>query len=467
MIFTQSQSFAHRHIPYDRWDRFAYYANRVREFECTDAVPVLHYQSFSTLSISRPLLHVIPNLTHLTWKRDPARPAVSLAVCLLFLTPGLKNLSVVAGEASSQGDLSAIESFFQDVVRRSPQIENFEFRSDIPFRNLGPVLSNLVVGLPQLKTILLSETLLSSDVITALARCPLLEVVKMATSGAQLAIDDLQNFMPVLEHGAFPNIKKMDMKAHLWNVAHFFQSAFPGSRLQHLFVRTLSPEKTESVGLFFELIAETCINIQSLALSIPHGSPEEDDSKPLPFSSWTPLLRCKYLSNLTLNIPMPLNLDDTQAKQIAQCWPQMQRLELKSHTLDRWPSEVYPSLATLVVFAQHCLELRSLAIYIHSSVIPELKFRKMFRKLDTLDMGLTGTGYSPEDFAVFLTDIVPPTCVVTGTAFPPVYHAQSKLDGVLKMLPMIRSIHAQYRKRLRTLEDEVQRVASAAGPVVG
>ncbi|KAF5366683.1 hypothetical protein D9615_010714 [Tricholomella constricta] len=243
------------HISNERWDRFSFYANRARHLEVTDRLPEIHHQSFSTLSIARPVLHLLPNLTHLTWKKDPARPTSSLVLCLLFLTPGLKSLSVETGHSSEQGDLFAIDNFFKDVVHRCPRIERLEFRSDILFHDIGPSLSNFLTGFPGLKAVLLSDALLTSDVITALAKCPLLESIRMTdpseTTEVEEETDDLQNYMPVIEDGAFPSLQEMDIKAHLWNVTSFLQSDIPAARLRRLVVRTLSLEDNANVAAFF------------------------------------------------------------------------------------------------------------------------------------------------------------------------------------------------------------------------
>ncbi|RDB19966.1 hypothetical protein Hypma_013057 [Hypsizygus marmoreus] len=471
-VGPQLITFIQYHISSDRWDRFSFYANRVRRLECTDTSPDIHYQSFSTVSISRPVLHLVPNLTHLTWRKDPARPAASLVLCLLFLSPELESLSVETGGPSyTEGDLFAIGNFFEDVLRRSPRIQHLEFRTDIPFHDMGPALSNFLGSLYELRSVLLSHALLSSDVVTALAKCPLLEAVRMtdpyATTEVQEDAGDLQNFMPVMEHGAFPSIREMHINAHLWNVLLFLRSEFPTTRIRRLLVKTLSPEINESIAQFFALVAETCPEIEELGLSVQYGAADED-AESLLFPALEPLLSCASLKMLTLCLALPLEIDDTEAAQMASHWPLLQNLNLNPAPAILRSADKHLTFAALMSFAQYCPDLRNLSIYIQSSIIPELGARKLLPNLETLVLGLIGTSYSIEELALFLTDVTPPTCLLSGTPYITselrvhTHVAQLKLDKVFALLPMLRSIHAQYRERLRTLEADVERLTLAA-----
>ncbi|KAJ7482549.1 hypothetical protein FB451DRAFT_1170416 [Mycena latifolia] len=86
---------------------------------------------------------------------------------------------VDTGRDSAQGDLFAIDNFFDDVLQRAPRIRNLDFRSRISFHALGPALTRFILGLPELRTVLLSDTLLASDVIAVLAKCPHLEAIRL------------------------------------------------------------------------------------------------------------------------------------------------------------------------------------------------------------------------------------------------------------------------------------------------
>ncbi|KAG6917571.1 hypothetical protein DXG01_002040 [Tephrocybe rancida] len=456
------------HIDNDKWDRFLFYSKRIRHLEVTDRASEIHQQAFSTLSIARPFLHLLPNLTHLTWKKGPSQPAESLVLCILFLTPALKSLSVETGnQDASDGDLAAINNFFKDVVYRSPQMEFFELQSETSFRKLGPSLSNLFLELPALEAVTLSEHLLTSDIITALAKCPHLQAIRTSNAPVgQEESDDLENFMPVVEPGAFPCIREMSIKAHLWNVLSFLQSDFPAPRLRRLVVQTVIHEDNDNVGSFFKLIADTCPDIEMLALSMPYDT--DTAIAGLPFSDLEPLLQCGSLTSFRLSTREPLDMDDTDAAKVAVAWPRLQELSLSPSPTGMKQEGNHITLEVMASFAQHCPLLEVLELYIESSPIPPTEARKLFPNLKTLVLGLVGASYTSETLAGFLTDITPPNCTIKGAAYIFVDHeaharahasaAHSKLTKTLALLPMLRSVHAQYRQRLRAMEAEVERL---------
>ncbi|KAF8076907.1 hypothetical protein FPV67DRAFT_1777291 [Lyophyllum atratum] len=467
-IHSQLVTFLQLHIPSDRWERFSFYATSaafgVHRISSGDPSPVLF-----DYVLSRPVFTFF-RTSPITWKKKilrAQRPHSS------------SSLSVETGHSSDQGDLFAIDNFFKDVVYRSPRIEHLEFRSGIPFHDIGPFLSNFLIGLHGLKTVLLSDALLTSDVITALAKCPLLESIRMpdALESAEIheETDDLQNYMPVIGAGGFPNLREMNIKAHLWNVVSSLQTDFPAARLQRLVVRTLSFENSWDIGIFFTSVAGACPQLEVLALSVQYGGVEED-SESFPFAFLKPVVRCTSLTTFTLNMPLPLDIDDTEATQMAISWPRMQDLHLNPFPAVQRPAGKHLTFGVMASFAQHCPDLQVLGLYVQSSSIPPPASRKIISKLEIFTLGLIGTGYSVDDLALFLTDVTPSKCRITGHSYifladtiglqAHIHVAESKLKKIFSLLPMLRSIHAQYQERLRALEAEVQRlslmVASAA-----
>jgi len=385
---------------------------------------------------------------------------------------------VRTGVNSSQGHLFAIDNFFRDVALRAARIEHIEFRSEIPFHNMGPVLSNFLSSLPLLRSVKLSDSLLSSDVVTALAKCPDLEAVRITDPGTSSEQEsaDLENFMPVLEDGAFPSIKVMHFKAHLWNATRFLQPAFPASRLRCLAIRTLKYESYENISGFFGVVAEACPNIESLALNVDSRVGDQE-YEPIPFAALEPLLQCGSLAQFSLTAPSPLDLDDTQAALIALHWPRMQNLHLNSCPISPLGTNRL-TFMTLSSFAMHCPSLQHLEICVQPGVIPPLEARTRFRKLITFTFSVSENCYDIEELALFLSDVLPSTCRVTGNTEyllgsgghhlgrAHVRRCQLMLEKVLGLLPILRKVHAQYHERLRTLEGKVHRLRLAVDSMV-
>lgn len=423
------------------------------------------------------MLNLLPNLTHLTWNTEPARPTVSLTLCLLFLTPSLKSLVVRTGVSPSQGDLFAIANFFRDVALRSPRLEHIEFRSDIPFHNMGPVLSNFLTSLPRLKKVKLSDSLLSSDVVTALAKCSDLESVAITKPGSDATLSeqesaDLENFMPFLEEGAFPSIKTMGFKAHLWNATHFLQSAFPASRLLILEVRTVRYESHDDIASFFVAVAAACPTIESLSLEVCREA-RAWENEPVPFAALEPLLQCRFLVIFVLLGPWPLDLNDAQAATLASHWPRMQVLHLNAAPLPSlYSGQIRLTFMALSSFAMHCPHLQSLAICVQPLFVHSLEVLPYLPRLKILEVSITDGDFNSEELALFLNEVLPSTCVMVGKAIYP-YHdtssanhadyaqytrSRSGIEKTLLLLPTLRKLQRQYRKKLTVLEEEVQRL---------
>ncbi|KAG6820926.1 hypothetical protein H0H93_009700 [Arthromyces matolae] len=466
-------TFLQLHITNDRWERFSYYSKRIRHLEVTDYPTEIHERAFSTLSFSRPILYLLPNLRHLRWAKDPKRPALSLVLCLLFLTPDLRSLSVDTGHFDHQeGDLFAIDNFFKDVVHRSPRIESFEFHSDILYHDLGPSLCNFLLGLPHLKTVVISDHLLTSDVVTALAKCPHLHSIRTNHNSDSNQMEDLENFMPVIGPAAFPCLKEMEIRSHIWNAVSFLTSEFPAARLRHLSVQTILIEEGNNVGELFKIVADVCPGIESLELSMTsHLDAEHIQRTPgLQFGDLEPLLRCTSLTSLKLSVPAPLDVDNLDVGEMAAAWPRLRELRLNAKPERTEPESKHITFEVMASFAQHCPQLEVLELYIESFYIPSLEARKPLRNLRNLDLGLVGTNYTPEDLASFLTDITPSKCHIGGSPYVFVdvqpqsravaNVAYSKLMKTFGLIPMLRNIHAQYRDRLLTLEDEVSRLST-------
>jgi hypothetical protein len=365
--------------------------------------------------------------------------------------------------------LFAIDNFFRDVALRSARIESIDFRSEISFHKMGPVLSNFITSLPRLKYIKLSDSLVTSDVVTALAKCSDLEVVQITDPDPSQESADLENFMPVLEDGAFPSIKAIGFKAHLWNATHFLQSAFPASRLRSLMIWTLRYESYENINSFFAVVAEACPSIEGLVLSVDFAV-EGQENEPIPFSALEPLFQCRSLAQFSLIAPSPLDMDDAQAALLASHWPKMNLLNLNPCPNPRHPEKINLTLMAMSSFATHCPSLRFLGICVRPSVVPALEACTLLPKLTTFSLTLSDHDFDFEELALFLTNVLPSTCKLDGRAVYPMFahvdrtvHAhfartQLKLEKTLGLLPTLRRLHRQYIERLGTLEDEVQRL---------
>ncbi|KII84966.1 hypothetical protein PLICRDRAFT_179278 [Plicaturopsis crispa FD-325 SS-3] len=477
------------HIAPDRWARFATFAERIRHIEFRKRRTMVHHDSFSTLAISRPILNLFPNLMRITWAHDP--PARSLPLSSLFLHPGVRRLSVKtnADGFATENDLYALDNFFTDVLFRAPHIEHLDMCSGISYRKVGPGLEAFLCGLKSLKTLVVSESYLTSDVVIALAQCPDLEVVRMHPPDSvhshlepQDPPNEMEEFMPFVHQGAFPRIKEMALKANLWGCTHFLQSPFPASQLQHLHIITPHFELPADIGDFFAVLAEECPRLVYFELFVLHEDAGDDSFGPITFDVIAPLRHLHDIEHLKLNIPSQLQMLDSNLLYVVAGWPRIRTLRLATRFV--WDSPIAPiGLDILSPIARLCPELRSLYMFFNPYSIPvpgddPPEAFYPFQHLERLETAVIGTRRAPADIAGYLAQVIPPSCSI---AMLPTYHivgpAVTSLEvdtlaavhgwialffEALEMMPMLRRVHAQYQARLRSLEEQVRQLTLQA-----
>jgi hypothetical protein len=480
-------TFAQHHIAPEKWARFFYYANRVQRINFTNTLPAVHRQSFAAVAIARPVLHLFPNLLHLSLTKT-SKPSATLPLSALFLHPGLQSLKVLTGYNSTQGDLAAMDNFFQDVLFRAPNIEILDLHWDVRPHVVGPSPAEFLRGLRKLKKLTISTTLLSSDVVTALATCPYLESVTSAGVDPDPP-HDLENFLPVVRSNGFPSIKTFSFSAHLWNAARFLQPAFPAHRLRSLRIKSLIFEKRDSVAAFFTIVSELCSRIESLELTVsyvefdPNITPEALLPDALDFPTMAPLCQCHELQTFLLETPAPVYISDADAIQIASSWPKLQHLNLNvcpalmvndfSAQANPFVPPVELTFAALPPFALHCPDLLSLSLRMSANIIPADSAFTPFRHLEKFAISVPFSDYIIDELALFLATITPTSCDVVSanplqlqdlSQFRILPRSYEKVNRVLALLPALRRIHAQYRERLEKLEREVARMS--VGPTI-
>ncbi|KAL0948364.1 hypothetical protein HGRIS_010946 [Hohenbuehelia grisea] len=488
-VFGGVMTFPDTNISASRWQRFISYAKRVRRIDyIAFQGPAIHIQSFAAVAIGRPVLHLFPNLVHLTWNKDPAKPSQALPLSLLFIHPGLRRLEVYTGTHATQQALLAVENFLEEVALRAPQLERFDFQTNIPYRRLGPRFANALSSFQRLKVITLSDSLLTSDVLTALGSCPELEAIRRPEFSWQdepESHDDLENFSPEMEDTSFPSIDTIALTAHLWHIARFLQSDFPASRLRALHVKSLEMETIPLLHHFFDVLSAECPLIEKLTVFIPpgdHGFVPDEEPYSIPFQTLAPLLECEKLLVLEISSRLPIELDDSHAIQMAQSWPALQVLSFSVDIFSYFhsPDIDHLSLYGTIPFAENCPNLQKLSLPFDVDRIPSVDERKTFgTALRKFQLSVTSPDFSAEELALFLTDVTPPNCIIEGpdvrpeisfmiqgwrghatAAFRDAEAKDTRLGEALAMLPVLRKVHARYRSRICSLEDQVSRLTA-------
>ncbi|KAG6811741.1 hypothetical protein H0H92_006007 [Tricholoma furcatifolium] len=460
------QTFVQSHIASEQWPRFYYYSKRIRHLKVTDDPVQVHRDAFTRLALGRQVFHLLPNLTHLTWDMDTFNmPTASLGLSLLLLMPKLEGLSLLPTvRVMTEAGLTHFEEFFNEVIHRSPGIETFQFTADVDL--LGPALSRFLTRLLNLRSVKLAEALLTSDTISALSRSQYLQSIHIEVH-RDIDVGNIhrRSFLPLIKPGSFPCLEEIELKAGLSDIMSFLKRPnFPATCLRRLFVQTQVLENTSTIGAFFAVVADHCPTIQEFILCVAYRL--EQHPSCLPFTAVEPLLRCKSVTHFSLDMCVPVEIDNAIASRVATAWPRLQEFRLIASPVVVKPREKYLTFEVMSIFAHHCPLLRELSIYIQPLDIPPPSTCNPLPNLKILSLGLMSASYTPDEFASFLGEITSAKCNVgaqmidfsmSGDGPPVSKETNMKLQQTLSRIPAFRNVHAHYQARLKDLEAQSYR----------
>jgi hypothetical protein len=383
------------------------------------------------------------------------------------MSPSLTNLTVTIASSIYQEGLVSIGNFFRDIALRSPHMQHLGLLLDSPNSPvLALMLSKSINAFHELKTVLLSEVFHTTDMLKTLSTFPHLEAIRLPSYSFSSPFEGGDNYsLPILPTGAFSNIREIHMQASLTSMIRFLQPPFPATCLRQLAISSAWVENYSTIGLFFESVGSACANIDTLLFKV-HAMDFEEISNPLPFSCLEPLLACKSLISLSLDMPIFLDLDDTHAALMASSWPRLQRLHLNPHPWTHFSHDIRLTFGVLNILAKGCPDIQYLGVYVQPT-LPMEPWNPL-PKLQHLVLGSNAYSYSVEDIAFFLTLVTPPTCEFN--VEPITHHLilsyyRERLKKVFSLVSIMRKVDEQYRERLNALEEEVQRIVLTVAPL--
>ncbi|KAF9461819.1 hypothetical protein BDZ94DRAFT_1262686 [Collybia nuda] len=460
--------FTQPHISPERWDRFFFYSNRIRHIEYVNHLNdnhIIHPNSLATVAISRPSLHLLPKLTHITWRNYTAMPPTGLMLTVLFMSLSLQSVAVYS-PWYSHDRMFPDREFFRHIVARSPHIRHLSLITENQTHpELNSALTKSIGALHDLRSVSLSDTYLTTGVLEALSTCPHLKVISHVESKEYTHNISL----PVLQNGAFPNFKEIHLRVPLVSMINWLQPPFPAACLQRLSITTNDASHTIISG-FLETVGNCCCNLQSLELNVRQV--ESDIKEPLSFAVLNPLLTCKSLASLSIITPLLLDLDNSHVALMASNWSQLRKLHLAPQP---WPyfcsHPIRLTLEVLPILSRLRPEIEHLGLYIHPTIPTDP--HKPLPNLQKLALGLKTIHYNLDDFAFFLTEATPLTCTLVvdhssswTSLYPPVIENVmrsyvSYLEAGFSRVKMMRKVAGLYRDRIDTLRREIQRLTTS------
>jgi len=351
----------HRNIQADEWERFKYYARFVRccrvqtwEFDPGVRAPVdpTVYHHLSIQSAGQPIL---PNLELLEWSQDSP-----LITSLLFLlNPSVRWLSIFMRDnpyerryESIDRSRHALQMLLNGIYTTSPRLGHLALQGMPRFEGVFPKIPSSPSSSPVDRSLDLSEFWqLDMKLINKLVR------VRFLTA---LNVWMLYGFPETRERPVLKALKTLVINPSGATACASFFAAVALPRLRTLYVHF---DEARTADALWPKVAETLPDLHTLVVSSRRmGSTSKRLSSARPTRSVAaviqPLLALGNLYKVELDFgAWVLDASDDDIRQITQSWPKLRELKLRHGA-----SSVRPSLHALSCAAQHCADLKSLAL---------------------------------------------------------------------------------------------------------
>lgn len=427
------KSFTRQFNAWSDCTRFKYYAPRIQELSVGinafakghENVHLSHHnttiQSSDEISIDvRALDTMSPsgvpllcNLHHLAFSDDPE----SMKVARFLLAPTIRTIHLdFVSDIFTVSDATTFLAILRD---KCPYLEHLEF-CRIP-DELCPTVSQFVCGWKNLQTFWGNQSpTVTDEIFIHLASLPALSKLKLS-----LGHNSLPSAFPLQP---FPRLRDLDLCAFKiraitdWLKLYHLQ---PLRSLALTFHSRISVEPAELTHVIRDHCAHPCLTRLVLHDNSHIPGPSFDPYMLRPLFAFTKLTIVDILYTLQ-------HIDDTILGEMANAWPQLERLTLGSST-ESYGGKM--TLAGLVPFARYCPKLEAIWLPFDASKIerPGRKFRN--RQVTKLGMGYSNIKDATA-VAEFLSDIFPNLCSI----YWPVQNrtAGEKWAEVQKMLNMWR-----------------------------
>lgn len=437
------------YITANKWDRFHFYARRVRHLIFSeDDLRSLSSSITTELLRKRPISSLAPNLKKLDISmrlvHPPASvysgPIPSMWTCvrdigILFMHRSLRELSVWLPSCTE-----TIKNILKDIEELAPHLQRLTLlaTSDHHIGICEVELKAFIANMKSITSISLSAGLFSPAIMNALsshqeleelsvdlARLELFGISPTTPNPNQLTIPS-ETFTSLY---AFTNLTRLSLTTRYENIAPIFSSSSTFSALKHLALRVLSTSDVTIINELLTSISLSCPSLLCLSLGhlrVDHQPPNDPDTASdagfINPSTFQPLMGFTTLERLEICFFVPIKMSDSDFGTVLLNFPNLTSLKLVCFPTKNSNDTSASSSLTLGVLseiAQKCRKLTSLAISLQH-LRPELANElndaiesdvPLFPHLE--DISLTETSF-PSDvefpLAEYLSKICPPSC---------------------------------------------------------
>ncbi|KAJ7026855.1 hypothetical protein C8F04DRAFT_1123937, partial [Mycena alexandri] len=363
-------------LPSD-WDRPLIYAHRVRHLVTETRISSL--ESFSSLSdvlaamsMSLPNDSVFPNLEYLAWEKHPS---ADFHYIRFFLTPTITTLRLSCDFAPANLSILAL------LPRKCPALTDVTVNCGSSVgESMAASFTAFFDGLPLLEN--LNMDVSESAILTRIGRLERLTSLLLWELPAELPPPSAPD-VPFL-----PNVRTIVLHDEFEKVAKFFRRCTV-TFFNSITIEFPSKGKGPTRHKFFAALA-ACQHLHASLTTLHLTIDSESMSGPNPYtinSRAFRLLFCfRRLTSLDIATEDGVDLDDATVADMAQSFPDIERLHLTTYSNLMEPR---CTLKGLQFLARHCPGLKSLQMTFDASTVPTFDGKGSQTTLTDLNVGFS------------------------------------------------------------------------------
>ncbi|KAI0077599.1 hypothetical protein K474DRAFT_1068317 [Panus rudis PR-1116 ss-1] len=398
------------------WDRFYYYAKRVRHLSFgTDGngpflpvgrpSPRLTAQTYSELERYKETI-LFPNLDTLTWTHEGSATRQTVQFGTLFLSPRLRSLNIWADLV----DIPPLIEFLHHIPEISPHLREFTIVPPEDLRDAderGNVYDALAANIRRLPELVRYNT---TNYVSFQEFLQLRALPHLGTLRADLDGRDVQAIVgrPPIEK-EFPSLDDLSLDLDDARDAFALLSRF---KLTHLTTLDFHLVDCSHLAPVLVAIAKQCSPDALQVLNIDWDSDRsfvEWDETPtydttIDIDTLSPLFTFRNLAVVCLPEEVKYKLNDDTLSTIATAWPNIWRLRLGgTRDTDEKPGVTFTELAHLV---SKCHRLIDIRIDVDATIIPS-KPKTPLHRLELFTTSVNSPIEDPQAVATWIEEVFP------------------------------------------------------------
>jgi len=373
-----------------------------------------------------------------------------------------------------------------------PKIRTFGISSLIPASCIEEDLVTLFHSLPKLRKVVFPRFYFTTRIAEALSVCEDLEVVEFQYNEEQGRgdVNDVANFAPTLQAGAFPVLWDHSMTVSFANAVGFFDTAYSPANITTLYIDSPEIDSPDDLKYLLSALADNCQLLKNLTL-ISSRDPmaetsdvELTESFAITLDTIKPAFRLPVLTLMELLHQYPVSLSLGDLETLAKQWPSIETLILSNEPVHLIASPL--TFDALLPFARHCPRLTHLGLFIDAtnenhSLNPYLPTYSpsQIPTLPSLQILSMGVSIAKDDHkaALALSQVLVAGCKVEcGITWDERFEVSAEISETVQkrcavwvdvagMLPVLVKLRMEERERTRLLEKELEVLRGRTGAI--